>query len=349
MRLFWNVLKDVDVIEYEFAPLHFNRKAQILESIKAPKGDKCNEDWMNESIIIEQSAKLLPLVRRFPGRMVKGVKIELNGEGLLIFDADYSFLQNGWYGMTILKARKEELPVNQELQLSSEVYETINDYLLEKNTTDLKSAVQKKIENYKKSQVVSCFNKARKKQGEKYFLEDIIEPTETASSKWDVFLIHKTGEPVADIYRVIKDYSNGANEFIKLDMKRKYDLPGYDKEMELTKIHILNCMALSAAYTLCGKVGNLMGYEHAKLRHTTTKLHKNLGYGFTFLEHAVINGKEVIFCLDVKNKLTPGNKKHINKLFGNERKTLKKIKQQIVKSDSLKESKVRKSIRKALK
>ena len=129
MKIYWNALKDVDIIEYEFAPLHFNRTEQILESVKAPKDSNCNEDWMKDSIIIKQSAKLLPLVRRFPGRMVKGVKIEFDKKELLIFDADYSFLQNGWYGMTILKARKEELPVNQELQLSSEVYEIINDYL----------------------------------------------------------------------------------------------------------------------------------------------------------------------------------------------------------------------------
>ncbi|MFO8017188.1 MAG: hypothetical protein R6U96_01010 [Promethearchaeia archaeon] len=346
MRLYWTVLKDVDAIEYEFAPLHFNRRAQILESVKAPKNDKCNEEWMKESIIIEQSAKLLPLVRRFPGRMVKAVKIEFNGKELLIFDADYSFLQNGWYGMTILKTRKEDLPVNQELQLSSEVYEIVNDYLLGK-ITDLKSGIQKEIEKYKNSQVVSCFNKARKKKGEKYFLEDIIDPLDTSSSKWDIFLIHKTGEPVTDIYRVFKSYSNGSTNFIKLDMERKYDLPGYEKEMELTKIHNLNCMALSAAYTLCGKVGNLMGYKRAKLRHTTTKLHKNLGVGFTFLEHAEIKGKEIIFCLDVKNKLSAGDK-HINKLFGNERKTLKKIKKNIVKSGSLKASKIRKSIRKEI-
>jgi len=249
-EMYLNVIKNVTDDEdahYLFNPVHIDSKKYTIESVKTPNNPLLNEEWMKDNPLIKQIMFILPLVRDFKGRKVKDMKISVNDEEFLVYSTDYSLLDFGCYGVTIIRALNESMPVNKELELSENSYKMIMHVL--NGETDLKNSLKNLILEYKNNcSLNSTFNRARHEKGNNnYSLEKIVSDKKVIP-KWD-FFIAQNGLPLTDIFRYHpkKDlFDAHPDDFFRLNMNRKYELEAFSTST-LDFIHTLNCAALASS------------------------------------------------------------------------------------------------------
>ncbi len=333
-----NVLKDSNKIEYLIAPIHYDNKSKTILSLSSENID--------EKPVVKNSKELFSYLRKFPGRIMRNIKLELNEDEFLIYASNLKYLAQGWHGITIIRTEKKYMPVNRELELSNKCYEAISkDY-----TNYFKNKKMKKL-GQELTKLIILYNhdlskqllEVRRNKGEKYSLENVITPNSNYTTKWDFFAFKDDGSPITDILR----YYSGMG-FLRLDMEKEVVLESY--KAPLKDLHLLNCMSLSNLNSSFKELGEKLGFKNAKLRHLSSYLFSKenyLGVGFTFINEVKINKETILLVLDVKNKL-PNKDKYIDKLFGNERETLDAIKNKLKESYSLNQEKIFKTAKEVI-
>lgn len=321
-----------DWIKFNFPPLKFNAKTCEIVSVKSPINAQLYEKDLVEDSKLKHCLGIIPFVMKFPGRQIRNIKVSLDDK-FAIFSSDCSYLKKqGWYGVAIMFAEKEDFPITREQQLSKSIYDIIGKHFENQGKDNVMPEITDELGLY------WCDYEASKRsfysekfKGENYKLEGIVEPTKDSVTKWDFFLFDERGFPLTGIYR----YSHSG--FVKLDMKRFVKIPSY--EGILDGLHKLNCLSLNACGEMCRLLGDGLNVKRPVLRHISSYLHDDIGIGFTFLDKAVVDGKEVNFALDVKNKLY-GFGKYVDRLFGKERETLDLVREKLIEEQTTKQDEV---------
>ncbi len=273
----------------------------------------------NVRLVDNELYQLINFLTCFPSRILKDVIISVGNEKYLVCISNAEYLPN-FLGVFVSLFDKIDMPLDLELELADNVFSVVNEGYI-KNSVDFND-LRFLFEDYKKKLSANLFNKIRMHR-EGHYLEKVIDPVprEDYIVKWDFFMLNIAGQPITNIFR----YQSNKGFYI-LDMSSKVILPNFNGT--LGEFHSLNCAGLSSFYNFVLNLKKIFNKE-TKLIKTTSYLHNAKGYGFTFFDYVENVG---MLVLDVKNKFVK-NDKYVHALFGNEEKTLKAIKNEIIMSE----------------
>ncbi|MBD3312639.1 hypothetical protein GF352_04275 [archaeon] len=352
-EMYLNVLKDDKKLNYLISPIKWSKNG-ALTPCDLPSPPQEEGDYS----LLDCSYFLMEMVRDFPGRTIDDIKVGINkDEEFLIYSVDMSFINNGWYGVTIIRTNKEQMPPLAELSCSHAAYEVINNYFTNNNLLGRLMNDEQVGLNGLSEELFSCFKVLKSKcdltstlsdlvseKNNEYQLEGTFANPGNVLPKWDFFAVSLSGGGAPLTNNILRYYPKRQifSPFKVLDNEREYDLPKLGRK-PLSDIHSFNCFGLYSCYSFCDEMTKyLKDVKSAELKLINTKLYRrtsegfiiDIGNGFSFVEKAVVNNVELIGCLDVKNRLRD-NQFYFKKLTSQEERTLKKICRSIEKQGSL--------------
>lgn len=352
-EMYLNVLKDDKKLNYLISPIKWSRD-KGLTPCDLPSPPQEEGDYS----LLDCSYFLMEMVRDFPGRMIDDIKVGVNDDKeFLIYSVDMSFINNGWYGVTIIRTEKERMPPLAELSCSHAAYEVISKYFTNNNLLGRLMNDEQVGLNGLSEDLFNCFRVLESKcnltdtlsdliseRTSEYQLEGIFANPGNVLPKWDFFAVSLSGGGAPLTNNILRYYPKRQifSPFRILDNKREYDLPKLGRK-PLSDIHNFNCFGLYSCYSFCNEMTKyLKNIKSAELKLINTQLYRktsngsiiDIGNGFSFVKKALVNNAELILCLDVKNRLRD-NPFYFKKLTGHEEITLKKICRSVEKQGSL--------------
>ncbi len=312
-------------IVFNTPPLYFNEKTGF-KNLYLPdnifvKGDYniSEPDCLINDSFLKSSINILNYVTHFPLRTLKNLKILKETGRYLIYSINSKYLNQGWFGVAITDVFEKDLPIINEIKLSNKVFDFIADGLIN-GFLDF-GGLAGVFSDYCTTSLPDIFEGLWRQNS----LEQVVTPHEGDSTKWDFFIQDHNGLPLTNIIR----YDSRINKVFALDMNRLININGVDNPIEI--IHYSNCASLSGCYNVCKNDG--LG----SLKHLSSILANNKGFGFTFIDELTFvdnnflnpSTKNLLLNVDVKNRQL-GRNKYINRLFGNERSTLRLIKKKVM-------------------
>jgi hypothetical protein len=215
------------------------------------------------------------------------------------------------------------MPITREMELSNNLYNLVGKCAESKVPVNFNN-IKELFNNYN-NDFSRKIQAIRRNNGEDYNLEQVITPNNEHMTKWDFFMCNDVGQPITNILR----YQSINSKFFKMDMDMNINIPNVYSG-DLQTLHIQNCMSLASCYSVCRQFGdNLDGNNNEFiLRHLLAYLPNAKGVGFTLIDKISVDGKDVLLVLDIKNK-KKSDDKYLEYLYGNERKTLNNIKEEL--------------------
>jgi hypothetical protein len=286
---------------------------------KEPKLIKNTTDYP----FLGKSTDVIRFAAHFPGRLVKNMKIGVGKDKYLIYSSNASYLHQGWLGLSIINADKKSMPITREIELSNNLYNMVGECAESKVPVNFNRV--KELFNDYNNDFSRKIQAIRRNNGEDYNLEQVITPNNEHMAKWDFFICNDVGQPITNILR----YQSIGSKFFKMDMNMNINMPNaYSGDLQT--LHIQNCMSLASCYSICRQFGDNLDNNNNEfiLRHLLAYLPNAKGVGFTLIDKISVEGKDILLVLDIKNK-KKSDDKYLEYLYGNERKTLNNIKDEI--------------------